>query len=217
MKKLFGVITAMTTPFTREGNVDTDALKKQTEFLIQKRINCLYPCGTSGEMYLMSVEERKVVADTVVKAAAGRGVVFVHVGAMAQKDSIDLARHAERIGADGIAVVTPSYFHVSEREMIQYYRTICSQVSEDFPVYVYVIPQLAHNDISAETLEKIAAECPNIVGVKYSYPDMRRINQYLRIRGGRVGLADDAGRRAQSVAGHARSDALLLSVLKLQS
>ena len=54
MKKLFGVITAMTTPFTQDGKVDTAALEAQTEFLIQKGVQCLYPCGTTGEMYLMS-------------------------------------------------------------------------------------------------------------------------------------------------------------------
>ena len=84
MKKLYGVITAMTTPFTADNKVDVAALEAQTEYLIQKGVQCLYPCGTTGEMYLMSAEERELVAETVVKKAAGRVTVFIHVGAMDQ-------------------------------------------------------------------------------------------------------------------------------------
>ena len=91
MKKLYGVITAMTTPFTQDNKVDVAALEEQTEFLIQKGIHCLYPCGTTGEMFSMSAEERELVAETVVKKAAGRVTVFVHVGAMCQDCTIRLA------------------------------------------------------------------------------------------------------------------------------
>ena len=90
MKKLFGVITAMTTPFTQDGKVDTAALEAQTEFLIQKGVQCLYPCGTTGEMYLMSAGDRELVAETVVKKAAGRVTVFIHCGAMTEEETIRL-------------------------------------------------------------------------------------------------------------------------------
>lgn len=184
MKKLYGVITAMTTPFDEKGQVDAEALEQQTEFLIEKGVDCLYPTGTTGEMYLCSAEERELIAETVVKKAAGRVTVFIHVGAMTQDETIRLARHAHKIGADGIGVVTPSYFTVDERAMIAYYKEVCGALPQDFPVYVYVIPQLAHNDILPETMEKICAACPNVVGVKYSYPDMSRIMKYLRVKGG---------------------------------
>ena len=184
MKKLYGVITAMTTPFGADGKVDTAALELQTEHLIEKGVQCIYPCGTTGEMYLMSAEERELVAETVVRKAAGRVTVFIHAGAMSQDETIRLALHAHKIGADGVGVVTPSYFTVSERAMVEYYKVVCATLPDDFPVYVYVIPQLAHNDVSAATMEKIAAACKNVVGVKYSFADMRRVNEYLLVRGG---------------------------------
>ena len=192
MKKLYGVITAMTTPFTADGKVDTAALEEQTEYLIEKGIQCLYPCGTTGEMYLMSAEERELVAETVVKKAAGRVTVFIHVGAMTVDETIRLAQHAHKIGADGVGVVTPSYFTVNDRAMVEYYKTVCAALPDDFPVYVYVIPQLAHNDISAATMEQIAAACKNVVGVKYSFADMRRINEYLQVRNGNFSEAPGA-------------------------
>ena len=192
MKKLYGVITAMTTPFTADGKVDTAALEEQTEYLIEKGIQCLYPCGTTGEMYLMSAEERELVAETVVKKAAGRVTVFIHVGAMTVDETIRLAQHAHKIGADGVGVVTPSYFTVNDRAMVEYYKTVCAALPDDFPVYVYVIPQLAHNDISAATMEQIAAACKNVVGVKYSFADMRRINEYLQVRNGNFSVVPGA-------------------------
>lgn len=184
MKKLYGVITAMTTPFDENDKVDVEAMEQQTEFLIEKGVNCLYPTGTTGEMYLMSAEERELVAETVVKKAAGRVTVYIHAGAMTLEETIRLAKHAHRIGADGVGVVTPSYFTVDDRAMIQYYKDVCGALPEEFPVYVYVIPQLAHNDIQPEILEVICQECKNVVGVKYSYADMSVLLKYLRIKNG---------------------------------
>lgn len=188
MKTLFGVITAMTTPFTADGQVDTEALEQQTDFLIEKGVNCLYPCGTTGEMYLMDEAERKLVAETVVRRAAGRVTVFIHCGAMHEDEVVRLCRHARAIGADGVGVVTPSYFSVNPRAMVEYYRRVCSQLPEDFPVYVYVIPQLAMNDIDFATMQQIADACPNVVGVKYSFADMRRFTEYLKVRGGKFSV-----------------------------
>lgn len=184
MKKLYGVITAMTTPFDEDGEVNLSALEKQTEFLIEKGVNCLYPCGTTGEMYLCSADEREKIAETVVNTAAGRVTVFVHVGAMTQNETIRLAQHAESIGADGIGVVTPSYFTVDDRAMIEYYKAICRSVSPDFPVYAYAIPQLAHNGLSCEVLDAVCAECLNLVGIKYSLADMTQLLKYKRVNNG---------------------------------
>ena len=188
MKKLFGVITAMTTPFDAQGAVDLNALEAQTQFLIEKGVNCLYPCGTTGEMYLCSAQEREKIAETVVRAAAGRVTVFIHVGAMTQEETIRLARHAESIGADGIGVVTPSYFTVDDRAMVEYYPTVCKSVSPDFPVYAYAIPQLAHNGLSCEALEQVCAECPNMVGIKFSLADMTQLLKYQRVNGGKFSV-----------------------------
>lgn len=182
MKKLFGVITAMTTPFDSEHRVDYEAIKEQVEFLISKGVNCLYPCGTTGEMYFLSDEERERIAETVVRQAAKRVTVFIHTGAMSLDSVIRLSRHAYKIGADGIGVVTPSYFGCSDEVLFRYYVEICGALPNDFSVYTYVIPQLAKNDISVSLMEKIAGACPQVVGVKYSYPDFRRISQYLTVR-----------------------------------
>lgn len=184
MKKMYGVITAMTTPLTDEGKVDTKAIEAHVEFLIEKGVNCVYPCGTTGEMMNLSLEERELVAETVVKAVRGRVIVYIHVGAQTTEQTIRLARHAEKIGADGIGVVTPPFFGLKDKAIVQYYKDVAGSVSPDFPVYVYVIPQCAANDITAPVMARIADACPNVIGVKYSWADCIRLKDYLNIRDG---------------------------------
>lgn len=181
MKKLFGVTTAMTTPFGEDGSVDRAALAAQTEMLVQKGVHCLYPCGTTGEMLRMSLAERKAVAETVIGTAAGRATVFIHCGAATQEDTVALMAHAQASGADGVGVVTPQFFGLNDREMEEYYVSIADAVPADFPIYLYNIPQCAANDISAAVAGRIAARCPNIVGIKYSFADINRTMDYLRI------------------------------------
>lgn len=179
MEKMHGVITAMVTPFTADDKVDVKTLKAYTDYLIEEGVHCLYPCGTTGEMLKMSVEERKLVARTVVEQDNGRVPAFIHVGAATTKETIDLALHALEIGASGIGVVTPQYFGVNEREMVEFYVSVANSLPEDFPVYVYCIPQCAANDVPPEVIEKILKRTKNIVGVKYSASDFIRLKNYL--------------------------------------
>ena len=182
MKKLYGVTVAMITPISEDGGILTGSIKDHVDFLIEKGIHCLYPSGTTGEMYLLTVEERKKVAETVVSHANGRVTVYIHVGAMRIQDTIELAKHACGIGADGIGVITPSFFMVNDREMEEYYVSVANSVPEDFPVYLYNIPQRSGNDLKPEVVEKILKRAPNVVGIKYSLADLTRTREYLKIR-----------------------------------
>lgn len=181
MKLLYGITVAMVTPITRENRVDYEMMGRLTEFLIQKGVNCLYACGTDGEMFHLTTEERMHLAETVVKTAAGRVTVYIHCGAMMQEDTMTLMRHAESIGADGVGVVTPAYFPVNDREMEQYYLTVSQSVSDTFPIYFYNIPQCAANDLKPEVAHRIVRRRPNIVGIKYNYPDINQTLDYTNI------------------------------------
>ncbi|PFR94162.1 dihydrodipicolinate synthase family protein [Priestia megaterium] len=184
MKHLYGVTTAMVTPFAKTGEVDLEKVVTLTEFLISKGVHCLYPLGTTGEMLRLSVKERKQVAETVVKQAANRVTVFIHVGAMNEEDTIELAKHACEIGADGIGVVTPMFFGSNDNELETYFTKVAHSVPNDFPVYLYNIPQCSSNDLTAEVAQKVAETCKNVIGIKYSYPDYLRVNDYLNINDG---------------------------------
>jgi 4-hydroxy-tetrahydrodipicolinate synthase len=184
MKKLYGVTTAMVTPMDENEKVDLQAVRELSEFLIQKGVNCLYPLGTTGEMVRLSTQERKSIAQAVVEQAAGRCTVFVHCGGISQNETIELVQHAEKIGADGVGVVTPIYLGVNDREMETFYVNVAKSVSDNFPVYLYNIPQCAANDLHTEVIEKVVSRCKNVVGIKYSFADMIRTIDYLRVNGG---------------------------------
>ncbi len=184
MKVLSDVVIPLITPLTEKDEIDVPSLKNLTEYLIEKKMNCLYPCGTTGEMVYLSNEERKVVVETVVKTAAGRVPVFAHVGAANTADTIELAKHAAECGSDGIGIVTPWFYKLSDQALIDYYIAVSQSIPEDFPIYLYAIPQNAVNDLNPETVQKIANSCPNVTGIKYSYPDMTKIQKFMTINDG---------------------------------
>jgi len=173
---------------TEDQEVDYDSLGKLCEFLIQKGAHALLPNGSTGEMALLSVAERKKVLSCTLDAVGGRIPVFSMVGAAATADTVELARHAESCGADGIGVVTPYYYRLEEAALEEHFVRVAGSVSRDFPVYLYAIPQLAGNDITPGLAERITARCPNVIGIKYSYPDMERIMGFQTVNGGRFSV-----------------------------
>jgi len=179
-----GIIVPIVTPFDTNGGVDYKVTKELVNYLVNKGVNSLYPCGTTGEMLKMDIQERKAFVKAVMDDVAGRIPVFIHVGAANTKDTIELAQHAVEIGSDGIGVVTPQFLSVNDREMEEYYVEVANSVPEDFPVYLYNIPQCATNDIKPAVVEKILQRTKNVVGIKYSYADMLRFKDYLACKNG---------------------------------
>lgn len=189
MKKLYGVTVALITPIHENTQqVDYNMLSTLVDTLIKKGVQCIYCCGTDAEMYHLTIEERQKIAETVVQTANNRVVVYVHCGAMLETDTIALAQHAERIKADGIGIITPSYFPTNDKEMIQYYERITKAVSPNFPVYIYNIPQLSANDIHPTVVQKIVDKCPNVVGIKYNYPNINQTFDYTMINNGQFSV-----------------------------
>ena len=181
MEKMKGVIVAMTTPFKGSGAIDFDTIGRNTEFLVDKGIKFLYPCGTTSEMLLLSTEERKLFAETVLDAARGKADVFVQCGSTTESDTKTLIRHAKKIGAKGVGVVTPVFFDLTQKELLDFYKEVSEEAGDGFPVYLYNIPQCSGNDILASTCKDIAKSCKNVVGIKYSWNNPDRISQYLAI------------------------------------
>lgn len=183
MKELYGVTVAMVTPFTADNKVDYDAVAKLTRMLVDKGVNCLYPCGTTGEMFRLSVEERKNIAKTVVETANHEVTVFIHCGAMNQEDTIELVQYSQQIGADGAGVVTPIFFGANDRELEEYFVAVADS-APDFPIYLYNIPQCASNDLKTAVAQRVADRCKNVVGIKYSFADINRTIDYIGINDG---------------------------------
>lgn len=182
MQKLFGTVVPIITPLTEDDKIDVKSIERLIDHCLNGGLQCLYPCGTTGEMMYLTVKERKLVAEAVVQYTAKRAPVFVQVGAWNLSDTIELAKHAVEIGADGIGVVTPVFYKLSDQGLAAFYKSVADNVPANFPVYLYSIPQNAVNDISPATAEMIARACPNVVGIKYSYPDFTKLQQFMLVR-----------------------------------
>ena len=181
MEKLYGIVTALVTPIDKQGNILAHSVEQLVERLIQVGIHGIYPLGSTGEMLLLSEEQRMRMAECVICCAQGRVPVYVHVAAPTTRETVSLARHARAAGATGIAAVTPMYYKVSDTEILEYYGEIARSVPEDFPIYLYNLPQSTGNDVSPSVCAQLARQYPNIIGIKYSFADMMRTRDYLQI------------------------------------
>ncbi len=182
MKTMSGTCVPMITPMTESEDVDFDSLERLTEYLTGCGCSALYPCGTTGEVVNLTLDERRRIVRTVVDAARGRIPVFAQVGGLPTRDSARLAMDAWHAGADGIGILTPTYYPLDDREMLDYYIRVAGSVPKDFPVYIYGIPGMAVNRLSPSLVEKIADACENIIGIKYSVSDILTLMSFKRIR-----------------------------------
>ena len=184
MNILKGVVVPIVTPL-KKGNqdkIDEIAVERLCDFLISKGVNGLFPCGTTGEGPLLSKKTRKELAALVVKKVKGRIPVVIQTGCIDTKSTIELTKHARDIGADGAAVVSPYFYRYDFDSLKEHFVTVASSVPE-FPIYLYNIPNNANNDITPELLRAIISETDNVVGMKYTHFDLRRIPEYLSYLG----------------------------------
>ena len=178
-KRLSGVVIPMITPMREDEGIDTDSLEKMTEFLCGTKVDALYPNGTNGESLLMSEEERKQIAQTIAEVNDHRLPLFIQCGAISTAQTAALAQHAVEIGADGAGIMSPAFFPMDEESLYLFYRDVLTGLPEDFPVYVYNIPGCTTSDVKPALLHRLMGEFPNIAGIKYSSPDLMRIQDYL--------------------------------------
>lgn len=163
VQEMKGVIPAVITPFDENENFDAEKMVKVINTLIDKGVHGFYICGSTGEGFLMSIDERKEVARVVCETVNGRVPVIVHVGAISTKLSIELAKHAESIGADAISSVPPFYWRFSEQRIFEYYEDIANNC--ELPMIVYNVPLVG---LFGFDFIKRLASIPKVEGVKYT-------------------------------------------------
>ena len=167
-----GVIPAVLSVFDREEHFDEQGTRALIRHLMSYDIGGLYLTGSTGESFLMSIEERKRQVEGVMEEVGDALPVVVHVGAMSTKASIDLAKHAEAHGAAGVSSVPPFYFKFTEEQIIGYYRDIAEATS--LPMIVYNIPLAGMMTVS--TIEKLS-QIENVKGVKYTGTALYEVTQ----------------------------------------
>lgn len=183
--QLEGVIVPNLTPMDASGDgLAVDGIRGLVEFLLSKRVSALFVGGTTGEGPLLTVAERKVLAETVHGTVERRVPIAVQVGAMTTRESLELAIHAAEHGADAVACLTPLYFAYTDDELARFYLDVAAAVAP-LPVYLYSIPARAGNAVSPALAERLAGNT-NIVGIKDSSGDVAQLLNLLSIPGFRV-------------------------------
>ena len=178
-KKIEGIITAVVTPFEKNGNIDEAAFRKIINSLIDTGISGLFPVGSTGEFFALSMDEKRRLMDIAVEEVNGRVLVMPNAGAVTTRESIELAKYAQKTGADCISVITPYFISPNQEELYDHFKAICGAIE---------IPVLAYNNpgrtgglfLKPSTVAKLAAEVPNFVGIKDSTGDMSHFLEIIR-------------------------------------
>lgn len=170
-----GLSVAITTPF-RDGEVDTDGLKRQVEFHVAAGTNCLCPVGTTGESPTLTHDENEQVIAEVVQAAAGRIKVMAGTGSNSTAEALRLTERAAVDGADAALIVAPYYNKPTQQGFIEHYKAIAETI--DLPICVYNIPGRTGKNIEPDSICRLG-ELENITLVKEATGSLDQASEIL--------------------------------------
>lgn len=174
MKKFEGIIAALLTPFDSEGKVNHAMLKRQVRWLINRGIDGFYVCGSTGEAFLLSPDERKSILETVCTENNGEKIVISHIGQIATQHALDLGRHASSLKVDAISSVSPFYYKFTTEEIKHYYLTLMNTLK--MPFFIYNIPAFSGFSLTPELLDDMC-RCPYVAGVKFTASDFFQLER----------------------------------------
>ena len=168
--RFFGSITALVTPF-KSGAFDETAFRALVDWQIASGTHGFVPVGTTGEGPTLSHDEHRLVVEVCIAESKGRAKVIAGAGSNSTVEALELARHAEKVGADGVLVVTPYYNKPSQQGLYQHFKVINDAIG--IPIIIYNIPPRSVVDMSIDTMKRLY-ELKNIVGVKDATASLAR-------------------------------------------
>jgi 4-hydroxy-tetrahydrodipicolinate synthase len=174
-----GSYTALVTPF-KDGALDEAAFRALVSWQIAEGSHGLVPVGTTGESPTVSHDEHRKVIEWCIDEARGRVPVIAGAGSNSTREAVELARHAEKAGADAVLVVTPYYNKPTQEGMYQHFKAINDAIG--IPILIYNIPPRSVIDMSVETMTRLF-ELTNIVGVKDATANLARVSQQRHAMG----------------------------------
>lgn len=183
--KYKGIIPALYACYDEQGEVDSVRVQNLVRYYMQQGVRGIYVNGSSGECIYQSVDDRKKIIEAVMEVADSSLTVINHVACNNTKDSVELAKHSEKLGVDAIAAIPPIYFKLSEEAIAVYWNTI-SKAAPKTDFILYNIPQLAGVALTKNLYERML-ENPCVIGVKNSSLSVQDIQLFSQIGGeGRI-------------------------------
>ncbi len=169
IKNLKGSIVALVTPFNPDGSVNFDKLGELIEFHIENKTDALLILGTTGESSTMTHEEDDAVCEYTVKKAAGRIPVIAGSGSNCTQTMIDKSVSYEKLGVDGLLIISPYYNKANEEGMYQHFKMVADAVN--IPCILYNVPGRTGCSISENVIARLK-DHPNIMGIKEASGNM---------------------------------------------
>lgn len=167
--KFKGIMPALVTPLNEDNRtVNVKVAEDIIEYHLGQGADGFYVLGGTGEGLVIDREQREILCEASIKCVNGRKPVIIHIAAMNLNEAIELAKHAERSGADAIAAVPPCFFYYDNDDLYNYYKKLASAVN--IPLIIYYHPG-AQKTMSPELITKIF-EVDNVTGVKWSSGDL---------------------------------------------
>ena len=174
-----GSIVALITPF-KNNVLDQDKYASLIHYHIKNGTKGVVPAGTTGESPTLDHEEHKKVIEISVKESNGKIPVIAGTGSNSTSEAIELSKHAEKSGANGLLIVTPYYNKPTQEGLYQHYKKINDNVG--IPIIIYNIPPRSVIDMSVDTMARLF-ELKNIAGVKDATADLNRVDEQLKKMG----------------------------------
>jgi 4-hydroxy-tetrahydrodipicolinate synthase len=199
------VLTAMATAFHDDGSVDLEGTARIAAHLVDHGHDGVVVSGTTGESPTTSVAEDGRILAAVKDAVGGRAKVVAGVGTNATAHSVELAQQAEKIGADGLLLVTPYYNKPGQAGVLHHFRTVVE--ATNVPVMLYDVPGRTATQISLEVYER-AMELEPVIAVKDAVGDYARGVRIMQ-----MGYALYSGDDANTLGWMAHGAAGVVSVL----
>lgn len=178
--RLRGSMTALVTPF-KNGKLDEAAFRAHVSWQIEQGTTALVPVGTTGESPTLSHDEHKRVVEWCISEARGRVPVIAGAGSNNTAEAIDLAKHADKAGAEAILVVTPYYNRPTQEGMFRHFAAVDDAVG--CPIIIYNIPPRSAVDMSNATMARLYERKRNIAGVKDATANIARVSQQRHLMG----------------------------------
>lgn len=174
-----GIIPPILTPMNndQEQTVNHQELRNQVERLLRGGVHGLFPFGTNGEGYILSLKEKEEVLETVIDQVKGRVPVYAGTGCISTADTVRMSKRAEELGADVLSIITPSFALASQKELYDHYVEVAKHVN--IPIVLYNIPMRTGNKLLPETVEKLARDVDVIMGAKDSSGDRENLKAYI--------------------------------------
>ena len=173
------LLPAAITPLTEDGaSVDVAAIPPYAAFLESHGADGAFVCGTTGEGVLLSLDERRLVAESF--RAALRGTLIVHAGAQTTADTVALAAHAREIDADAVGVIAPPYFRLDDDELTAHF-VAAAAAAAPLPFYCYAFTARSGYPLPVEVIRRIGESVTNLVGLKVSESPFDRVAPYLEL------------------------------------